>query len=131
MEYLSASWNAWLPKLVDWVFISPCWLYLQCCYYCHILLKEQANERCERFYIRELPSSALRSFGFCRLFINALFLRFKIRRHARVNARYGFLSKKWFTPISALIYFTFLALHPCYLLYMGKPRFSKLSSLRC
>ena len=80
-----------------------------------------------------LPSSTLRCFDFCRLFVNASFLRFKTWHYANFNIKYGVLSMNWwiFTWISVLIYLTFPALHSCYLLYMGRARISKLCSSRC
>ena len=80
-----------------------------------------------------LPSSTLRCFDFCRLFVNASFLRFKTWHYANFNIKYGVLSMNWwiFTWISVLIYLTFPAFHSCYLLYMGRARISKLCSSRC
>ena len=53
-----------------------------------------------------LPSSTLRCFDFCRLFVNASFLRFKTWHYANFNIKYGVLSMNWwiFTWISVLIY---------------------------
>ena len=55
---------------------------------------------------------------------------FKIWLHVHVNSQYGVPSMKWFTSISLLIYLTFPSFNPCYLLCMGRNRFSKLSSSR-
>ena len=66
--------DLWPNKLVDWYFVFPCWsYYLQCCCYCNILLKGQADGLCERFYDRQLPSSNLRCFCYYCLFLNASF----------------------------------------------------------
>ena len=97
-----ASRKWWLTKLVGWDFVFSCWSCYSCCCYCYVLLKGWANGCCEYLCSEELSSSFLHCFCFCRLFVNASFLKLKNWRHAGANVKFGVLSMKWFTSVSVL-----------------------------
>ena len=73
-------------------------------------------------------------FCFCCLFVNAFFLMFKTVRLASCICQRQIWLFSWWNGSHQLPYWftlTFFAFHPCYLLFMGRTRFCKYSSLRC
>ena len=112
-------------------FVFPCWSYIY-----NLLLLIYLVRRISQWVLWALLQlgTTLINLAFLlllSLLCKCLILRFKIWHYARLNTKYGFLSMKWFMSISVLIYFTFLAFHPCYLYCVGGARFSQLSFSHC